>query len=759
MSAQKQLKICAYLLSLLGLWSVTATEHFSYVWPIVAPIAVMASWFYEGPGNKPVVYRRIWMALGICMLIFFPFDMAFSGNLLLPAIHISIFAQAYLLFNPKNLRIYSRIFLISFAQLLASTNLTTDIVFAIILVAYCITAVYGIILLRLLGDLKSSGPADAAGRKAPPALLISSFFLSLLLLPPTMGFFYAAPRLQYALIAGTRSAEAVKRMEQARARTGFTKTVRLGTFGRIQQDQTLALRVEILDDSPALGRVRKWRGGALNIYDGMTWSSSRDYFVYFNGEKWDRGSRNFGMVNWRGNDLFIVDERFARYSSTEQLDADPRLEKQTVYLEIPYSEHIFGAKKIRAVQGPFTFRMDRDFNGSLAIRNRQALPEFISYTVYSEIYEPSAEELRRVPHEKFRELIEDGRSGDYNRIHFLQVPVSLDPRIRRLAFEITEDAPTPYDKVDAIQNFLETQFTYSLDLGRPILEDPLNNFLFVSRSGHCEYFATAMTLMTRIVGIPARLVKGFQKGRWNDAGRFYEVRQRDAHAWVEVYFPGHGWVAFDPSPRAVADEYFERRRSPIVRAISRRFLMMQIQWRKYVVGYNQSRRLKLLAGIKGMLREAPNTAAGIVRRSIGKAWDLAVSNSAGVMLTTLLLVAAYFAHRKNLFPAFLRWPLLRPGRRRNGAAFYERMLGVLEKRKITKPAWVTSNEFLEYPILRGHPMFSEIEALTSIYNRVRFGNQALSRDETTLINNALRRLRRSYTQARPGAPAEKNPGT
>ncbi len=747
MKAQTHLRICAYLLTLLGLWSVTMTEYFSSIWPIAATAMVAAGWFYEGPHKHRRAYRRVWMALSICMLLFFPFDVTLVGSLLLSAVHLSMFAQAYLLFSPKTIGSYRRMFVVSFAQLLASSNLTSDVVFAAVLTAYCITAIYGVLLMYLQRGLETSDDADASPldeQNVPHGLFGSSVVWATILLPLTLAFFYSAPRLQYAVIARGSTVDALSRMNRVRQQTGFTKTVQLGTFGRIQEDNTLALRVEIPPDSPARKHPLRWRGGAVNIYDGMTWSSSRDYFSYYNGKRWSTGGKNVGLIYPRKNDLFIMDEQYTDYGNAGQLDADPQLLKQVFYLEVPFSESIFGADHIEAIEGPFTYGLVQDFNRSFYINNRQALPELISYTVYSTVYEPDEAELRKVRPEEFEALIENEEYGSYVKAHYLQLPTSLNPSIRELALDITKNADTPYDKVKAIKDYLETRYTYSLDLGKPITDDPLYDFLFVSRSGHCEYFATAMAIMTRVVGMPARLARGFQAGEWNEAGGFYEVRQRDAHAWVEVYFPGHGWVSFDPSPREAADEYFEAQRSFIARALSKRLMLLQVQWRKYIVGYNEVRRLRLFAELKDLIfRDAPKAVVALPGKLVRMIWNLTGVQWLMLMAIAAILTAAVLAYRRSgMLPAF-SWAMRRSKSRIYGTAFYERMLSLLEKRKIVKPSDWTPLEFLGFPALREHPMVTDIEALTSIYYRVRFGGEILAENETASVNDILKRLKQS----------------
>jgi hypothetical protein len=131
--------------------------------------------------------------------------------------------------------------------------------------------------------------------------------------------------------------------------------------------------------------------------------------------------------------------------------------------------------------------------------------------------------------------------------HYLSLPDELPGRVRDLAVQLTINRPTPYDQVMAIQNYLR-QFPYSLEVpGAPIDRDVADYFLFDLQKGYCDYFATSMAVMVRAAGIPARLVTGFSSGTYDYNENRFVVVEANAHAWVEVYFPGIGWVEFEPT--------------------------------------------------------------------------------------------------------------------------------------------------------------------------------------------------------------------
>jgi transglutaminase-like putative cysteine protease len=165
------------------------------------------------------------------------------------------------------------------------------------------------------------------------------------------------------------------------------------------------------------------------------------------------------------------------------------------------------------------------------------LDEGLRYSVVSRMVVPTPEELELVTF--------DTRSAYGN---WTVVPPSVDDRVRTLALRWTADADTPYQKILALQDRLRSgRFVYSLDVEPVDDSDALLHFLTESRRGFCQQFATAMAIMTRELGYPARIAVGFREGTLQDDGT-YLVQSNDAHAWVEVFFEGYGWLPFEPTP-------------------------------------------------------------------------------------------------------------------------------------------------------------------------------------------------------------------
>ena len=136
---------------------------------------------------------------------------------------------------------------------------------------------------------------------------------------------------------------------------------------------------------------------------------------------------------------------------------------------------------------------------------------------------------------------------DWVTANYLQLPDNLSPEIMALAQRISAQARTPYDKADAVTQYLRSHITYSSTFVNPPKgQDVLDWFLFDLKKGFCNYYASAEVILLRSLGIPARMVVGFAQGEFS-APNIYEVREQDEHAWPEVYFPGFGWVEFEPT--------------------------------------------------------------------------------------------------------------------------------------------------------------------------------------------------------------------
>jgi transglutaminase-like putative cysteine protease len=140
------------------------------------------------------------------------------------------------------------------------------------------------------------------------------------------------------------------------------------------------------------------------------------------------------------------------------------------------------------------------------------------------------------------------REPDWVLNRYLQLPTAISPEIKALAEEITSGLETQYEKTNAITEYLRNNYIYSDTVKIPVnVKDRIEWFLFDSKTGFCNYYATAEVLLLRSIGIPSRLAVGFSQGEVTNSGRSYTIKRKNSHAWPEVYFPETGWVVFEPT--------------------------------------------------------------------------------------------------------------------------------------------------------------------------------------------------------------------
>lgn len=181
--------------------------------------------------------------------------------------------------------------------------------------------------------------------------------------------------------------------------------------------------------------------------------------------------------------------------------------------------------------------------------SRYRLKQGQSYTVVSSI-SGADEDTLRAAGDDYPDWVLD---------RYLQLPSELPSRVRSLAEEVTGGHDNVYDKATALESYLREIKYNELIAAPPEGQDGVDYFLFDVREGYCDYYASAMAVMARAVGIPARVAAGYGQGEYNPDTEAYRVREKDAHAWVEIYFPLYGWVEFEPT---AAEPLIARPRPP-----------------------------------------------------------------------------------------------------------------------------------------------------------------------------------------------------
>jgi len=340
--------------------------------------------------------------------------------------------------------------------------------------------------------------------------------------------------------------------------TGFSDDVELGEIGEIKKNTMVVMRVTVDGGFVAAHGVH-WRGVALTKFDGKRWYNDLH-------EPTTLTSPEEG--GW-----------YRLHSEDVHAPKTGRPIHYKVLLEPIGSTALFFANEAQSVRGHFIDDSGRvpfgqrrtyllqDFTGSV----------FNPYHSYTRLEYEANSVLPAPPTAAVREAGSDYPAAI--RDTYLQLP-SLDSRIPELARQITARDNTPYDKARSIEDYLRSHYGYTLDLSGTPQADPLAYFLFQKRAGHCEYFAAAMTVMLRTLDIPSRYINGFQTGEYNDVAGDLVVRASDAHSWVEAYFPGFGWLTFDPTPPS------NDAPPGMFAQLSHYWDWFELQWSEWVINYD-----------------------------------------------------------------------------------------------------------------------------------------------------------------------------
>lgn len=357
--------------------------------------------------------------------------------------------------------------------------------------------------------------------------------------------------------------------------SGFSEQVSLGDVAGIQENTLFAFRAEMqrIDDDALY-----WRGIVLDTFDGQKWTRSAD-----------------------------------RSGAAEYQSARGPVVQQVIYLE-PY-------------QNRYLFALDRPMSVSL----RQAQMASDLTITLPRVFE------RRIRYEAVSAPMAQTASREAISPKYTRLPERQWSEVRALVRSVTGRARGA-EAAAAIAAHLRDsgRYTYALQ-SLPQGGDPVQTFLFEVRRGNCEYFASSMAVMLRMIDIPARLVGGYRGGYYNEVAGYYAVPQKSAHVWVEAHIDGQGWVRFDPTPPSAETYSAAVERSF---ALKMRMLMDSVQyaWNAFVISYDFEKQMRLFQTMRDSARNMDT------RLSLSKN-DLAVF---GAVLVSCALAAAlvwYLKHR------------------------------------------------------------------------------------------------------------------
>ncbi len=686
MSLEKAFQVSSCLLSLTGLVAVAAAGGVRATTAVLYLAALSLLWFL-GPRRLSKANQALALAAVFAVLVL---DFFLFGNFGSSTIRFLLLLSLFKALVREKEADYLVLYLISFALLLLASTYTLSIFYLVTLVVFLFLSVLVLILFENRESFgKHKGLRFSFSAHVQIATLIS--VLTMLIAIP---IFFAIPRGSLGFLG--RAGSNV---------SGFSSTVNLGDTGRIRENSEVVMRVSVDRDPKILPGDLKWRGLALNSFNGKVWTNTLR-----------KSNRLF--PDWQG-----------RYPvATERRQIESLLE-QTFFVE-SFSDVVFGAPGMVQL---FGFRnrstaLWRDGNQAVFIRPRQR--DALRYFVHSDL-ETRAQKSNRIEEVPVPEDLETA---------FLELP-PLDGRIAQLVETVSEGSGGAFSKALRIETFLREGFEYTLENPSGTAVDPLADFLFRSRAGHCEYFATAQAVMLRTIGIPSRVVNGFRRGEHNEWSDYFIVRQADAHSWVEAFFPGPGWIEFDPTPSAG-----QGRGASWYRHIAQLLDTLDVLWTE-VVTFDRVKQIGFFQSVRRKIESSWSNVSTAVGQLIGfnlsqlreRAYWLGGQKLVLLKVLSLLLISfLMYRYRRYLRMFWKRHVLHRPGKE-IAQEYYLELLEILERRGFEKSKFETPREF---GVRVKAVLESELPLrVTETYYRSRYGGHLVGRKELAAVYSSLRELK------------------
>lgn len=680
--------VALFLLVLSGFGTLAATGGLDL--PAVALVGMALTLRgYQLLKRQEFVIPERWTTLLtlIYVLIYLADYFFLSRSFLAATVHLVLFTMVVRLFSLQKTRDHYTLAVLSFLMVLASAVLTVGSVFLFSFAIFLLVAVVTFVLMEMRHSVSAEQTHAQDPRVTFPSqrmvygLVAIAPVLMLMIMAGSFLIFFMLPRISSRYLSAYTPTSDVS--------TGFTDRIQLGRIGQIQQSSAVVMHIEIQNDTRGVYDL-KWRGIALSNFNGSEWSNSDDQIRLQPAS--DGSYRLAPLLKPHG--AAPLTGRSIHYH---------------VLMEPLGTNVFFLAEKPQSLQGNFR---QVTMDGGGAVYDLDTDHPITRYDADSQLGEVDSDDLRLSPN-----------TAPAGMEKYLELQPPPDGRIPKLAEEITSKAPSNYDKAVALEQYLSTHFGYTLELPHSPSKDPVANFLFERKKGHCEYFASSMAVMLRSLHIPSRIITGFRGGEFNDLTGQYIVRASDAHSWVEAYFPGSGWISFDPTPAGNAPAGWSRMQLYIDAAAS--------FWREWIINYDVGHQRTLGRDAATNSRHFFDDARRWIRRQHRALLNAArraqehfgnfparwlgglVAFSAGLILLLNLrrLIRGLRAHRLRAHPE--RAP------RESAALWYDRMVGRLARLGWRKSPSQTPLDFVA--AIQETSLQKRVARFTQAYESARFG--------------------------------------
>lgn len=662
---------------------------------------------------------RAWSYALLAYLPVFVWDgLWLSHSFLDASLHLVVLAGAARLFAPHSGRDDLLLGLLAFLEVLTASLLTVSGVFFLLFLVFLVLLVATLVAFEM-ERAHVSAPSQTVARIPRMGLLRFSLVLSALIAVFGTLVFFLLPRT-------TLGGWAARPLD--RGLTGFSDEVHLGAIADLQRSNRPVMHIRVLDANPPLSPAAfqriPWRGRGLTTFDGTRWYDPDTPSVFGS----DSGRVEVGIRTADGTAQLVRYEVSLEPLRSPVLFFPPRLLRAATHFPVLAWDRYTDTLAGMGINGTGT-----------------------SYSGVSDLAVPDTQDLR---------LNGVWPRGDFPLRRYLQLPRDLDPRIPGLAHRIVAGVPdNNWARMHALTNYLKTHYSYTLR-NLPQGPHPLASFLFDPSSGDCEYFASALAVLGRTLGIPTRVVNGFLPGQYNPLTGEYLVTGSDAHTWVEAYFPtsyqgrlaGFGravWVTFDATPSSPA-------LSSSLLPGSGMFLdAFSTAWQQWIVNYDWFRQARLAAFLQQDVGAEAGAAWDNTSAAAEQAWQQVRAGRQGAGAVSEFWASAGLVVVICILGGIILWrsggALRRRERRdardqeaarRQAQAAYRRLLRYLRRCGVDHPPGQTSEELLAAVNGKDAPeaLSRALHGFLRDYQAVRFGPEPAAR--APQLRPQLQQLRR-----------------
>jgi len=721
---------------------------------------------------------RVWDALSVIAVVVCGMAIFRTLSVPTPLVYFLVYLKINKCWNQETSRDCAWLFSLCLFEVVLATLFTTSLTLLFVIVGFVLSFTVALILYSCKVEIdraKGAGATLSGGKfgvgdaKLSKGFMASCLAVGLGIVFATAIIFPLVPRPRQTRILGAYG------QRPNRLLSGFSDDVRLGSVSSIQKDPAIVMRVYPLDAESLryfFANGLRLRGLSLRDFDGKHWTNTR-YYMGRGGERSFQGNAvGFRRPNDTRPNLNVriyIEPYFTDYLFMPVAPVSLQLpegmilacdeESESVRFARPISENIsYHAASVMepdpraALQGrpPRPGAMSALLETAAVLRKESLAASQPGYR------RPGNEEEKEIDLALSRLMGIRARGGVMDNDFPGRLPrylavypgVANSREYQVLVEQMRGWNLSGYDLAHRVENWIRSNFEYSLNPETQLAGDePLLYFLFTSKKGHCELFATSMAMLLRSLGIPARMVNGFVTTEWNPVSGHFIVRQENAHSWVEAWIQGYGWKTFDPTPPGAVINAQGRGRNWLAYRAWQYYEALRFRWYRYVVDYGTGEQRSALEWCRDFLGGLRSDAAlvwALVCQSFSYGYGNSFVRVTVLWLTTVILaiVTVFFAISSRPRRS-IAVQLQAAGARPSVIAaveLYDLILRRLERLGYRRRICETPAEFAQ-AIVEQDPSLDKLPAVTGVYYHARYGRADLDDEETAAMRELADELR------------------